>query len=532
MQALREITTYLNARGYQPMGPAQLDRTLTRAAMRTFGFQIQGQRCYTAVVIGAPNARFGLQLLSRERVVSSGDGSRPFAEVCTAPGSRGQLRTRIQHISGPVEYYLAVFQTTRQTVSQLASLLSARDTVEATLEPDPATAQRIAALQARLNSEGYTVASEPRGLRMSRRESREFGLNLREGVCYAFATFGGPQTRDTDLYIYAPNGRLLASDRTTALDANVDDFCPNATGRYRLSARLFEGVANSPVFVASYQRSESGQAAQPGETGESASNVVESQSTVGMGLDENYEQRHASIQRRGYEPLGDPRSHELETEAHRDFSISLEGGRCYAVLAVGDNGVRNLDLLLLDGSGRELDRDYDSTTEAMVRVCPSADSELTVRVQMSEGAGRFIYATYRWGSGIRGAWGLEGIMYVRHAELTRILDADGYESDLDNSPERGALATTGRRRSHNVELEADQCYTVIAVGDASIQDLNVEIARGRESLEADDSVSAFPSVRLCSDRGGRHRITVTAEQGRGAYFLQLYRRRPSETPSP
>ena len=116
-------------------------------------------------------------------------------------------------------------------------------------------------------------------------------------------------------------------------------------------------------------------------------------------------------------------------------------------------------------------------------------------------------------------------MYVRHAELTRILDVDGYEADLDAAPERGRLRREGTHRTHRVTLEANQCYNAIAVGNTGVQNLDLRVRRGASRVAGDSGFNAFPSVPFCPRHGGIHLIDVTAVSGSGDYFFQLYRRR-------
>ena len=231
---------------------------------------------------------------------------------------------------------------------------------------------------------------------------------------------------------------------------------------------------------------------------------------------------------RGYEHFGDETRARLDSSAHRDFSVELEGGRCYAILAVGENSVRDLDLTLLDDRGRELDRDVEDNAEPIVRVCPSETTSVSARVTMQDGAGEFIYSAHRWTSGTRGAWGLQGLIYVRHAELSRLLDVDEYEADISLAPERGRIRRPGEVRRHRVELEGDTCYTIVAVGGAGVRDLDMRVSRstrGSQLAGQDLSSNAFPQVQFCPQSGGIHQVELTGANGTGEYFFQVFRRR-------
>src|SRR5690606_12152298 len=103
----------------------------------------------------------------------------------------------------------------------------------------------------------------------------------------------------------------------------------------------------------------------------------------------------ADMRARGYESYGPPSRGELAQGASRNFDIRLEGGRCYAILAVGDENVRDLDLVLIGPDGREVDRDIAQDSRPTVRVCPEADGLYTIQMRMADGYGSYIYAPYR-----------------------------------------------------------------------------------------------------------------------------------------
>ena len=148
----------------------------------------------------------------------------------------------------------------------------------------------------------------------------------------------------------------------------------------------------------------------------------------------------------------------------RDFPIQLEGGKCYAILGVGDNGVRDLDLVLVDDRGREIDRDVEQDARPVVRVCAERSGTYSMKVRMFSGSGNFVYAPYRWPRGTRGPFNLAGLIYVRLAEVTSLLEVEGYEPDFESAPGQGELAREGQSRTHRVQLQAGQCYSILAVG--------------------------------------------------------------------
>jgi hypothetical protein len=343
----------------------------------------------------------------------------------------------------------------------------------------------------------------------------QFDLNLQQGWCYTFATFGGPGTTDTDVFLTDPGGEELESDTRAERDARVR-FCPQQSGPYVLRTLLYHG--NGPVFTVGYAQAQGGAAtAQSGD-------VMGSQATTAAGIEQNFRLLDADMRARGYESYGEPSRGTLQPSQSRDYPLELEGGKCYAILAVGDNGVRNLDLVVTDQAGREIDQDVETDARPVVRVCAGRTGNYSIRVRMSEGAGNFVYAPYRWPRGTRGPFGLEGLIYVRLAEVTSLLAVEGYEPDIDAAPGRGRLARQTQSRTHALELSAGQCYSVLVVGGEGVHDLDASLLRGSDSVVSDQTRTAFPSVRHCAEQAGRYSLQVTATGGAGEYFYQIFRR--------
>jgi len=248
-------------------------------------------------------------------------------------------------------------------------------------------------------------------------------------------------------------------------------------------------------------------------------------STAGAGLRENFALLDADMRARGYESYGDQTTGRLDAGGDRNFEIQLEGGRCYAILAVGDSTVANLDLLLLNDSGRQVDRDTANDARPTVRVCPRTSGNYYMQVQMTAGSGAYIYAPYRWPRGTRGPYGLEGLSWVRLSEVTALLSVEGYDPDPGFTPGRGRLRRQGARASHDIELTSGQCYAFVAVGGEGINDLDLILSRGNTQLASDyGSASAFPSVRHCAESDGSYQLQITAASGSGTYHYQVFSR--------
>jgi len=524
-EALEQVEAFLTQQGYTRTGPAVRNTNLPANGVIAYAVEAQQGACYTIVAIAQATSDLNLVVLDPQGQTISYNvdpDPRPWATVC--PAAPGRIIARLQMAAGGGEYYYAVYQGSAQTRPDLAQLYSGgqQDAGRQQAQLDPGTQGRLGQLDDTLRQEGFQRISEPYGEQYAQREDRMFALNLSQGTCYAFASLGGEGARDTDVFLVDGQGNELEKDVTTSLDAVVR-FCPSQSGAYQLRARMYSGAG--PLFTVGYvQQAQNTDVAQNPTPTPPVENVMATQSTGAAGVEENFRLLDADIRARGYQPYGDQSRGQLAESATRDFAMQLEGGKCYAILGVGDNGVRDLDLILKDDSGRTLDQDVETDARPIVRVCPQATGQYTMTVRMYAGAGNFIYAPYRWPRGTRGPFGLSGLIYVRLGEVTSLLGVEGYEPDPSAAPGQGNLRREGATARHNIQLEGGHCYAILTVGGQGISNVNLTLNEGSNQLTTDNTRTAFPTVRHCPQQNTRVRLEVAAGGGSGRYFYQVFRR--------
>ncbi len=85
----------------------------------------------------------------------------------------------------------------------------------------------------------------------------------------------------------------------------------------------------------------------------------------------------------------------------RDARVVLElPAQCTTIVALGTEGVRDLDVTLLDASGKSLAHDTTREPQAVVRACVETAGTYTLVIKMAAGAGQFVTAT--WAGGVGG----------------------------------------------------------------------------------------------------------------------------------
>jgi len=517
-EMLDQYDAAMRAAGYEPVGPVSRGE-LGANGVAPIPVDVRRNYCYSVAVFGAAGTNVDLVLLDPRGAQVGYDvrpDEHPWVTFCAARG--GRFVVRVQQVSGAGEFFIAPYFTRGRSRADLSAFFGVGAEAPAAVSAalDAETQARIAALDGSLGAENFRRAGEPGGVVYAERDERLFNLSLEAGTCYAFATFGGPGASDTDVYLVDGEGHWLAQDARADRDGLVR-FCAPSSDSYHLQVRLLHG--SGPVFTAAYVQATAtaGTAA--------AEPVISDSSTASAGVDENFALLDADMRARGYESLGGSARGDLGEAGTTAYEVDLEGENCYALLAVGDSGVRNLDLTLLDSSGREVDRDVAADARPIVRVCPSAAGHYRMQVRMASGSGAYVYAAYRWPRGIRGPFGLEGIGYVRLAELTALLGLEGFSPDPGYDLQQGRLRTEGASATHTLRLIGGQCYSIAVVGGTGISDIDVALLSGATTVASDVGVaSAFPSVRRCVDRDGDYTLTVRTAVGSGPYLYQVFSR--------
>lgn len=507
--ALNQVDQLMQSSGYQPVGSAVRNPNMPANGMIAYAIEAQPNLCYVVLALGQQQANLNMVILdpAGQTIAANVDpGARPHVTVC---GSQGRLTARLQMLSGGGEYYYVVYAGQPGSQPNVASLLGGRvESAGQAAAIDASTNQRFQQVDQQLRAEGFSpLMDNIYGEQLGPQEDRFFNLSLEAGRCYAFATFGGPGTQDTDVFVQDATGTQLARDNSTNIDA-LARYCPTQSGQYRLRALLFSG--QGPLFAMGYVQGGGTQASM-------------GSAQAGGGVDERYRLLDADIRARGYETYGETARGQLDQGGEQQYPISLEGGKCYAILAVGDNGVRDLDLILTNSAGQEVDRDVETDGNPIVRVCADQSGQYNIRVRMFSGQGAFVYAPYRWPRGTRGPFGLAGLIYVRLAEVTALLGVEGFEPDVDAAPGQGRVSQ-GQTRNHSLNLQAGQCYAVLAVGGDGVNDLDLSLQSGGRAVATDQTRTAFPRVTHCAEQSGQYQISVGSSGGNGDYFYQVFRR--------
>lgn len=516
IERLNRVDAHMRQRQFQRVGPAVRNANMPQGGLVAYAINAQPGQCFVPIALGAEGTDLNMIVLDpMGRPVGHNvlPDANPWVRFC--PNMGGRYVARLQLRQGQGEYYYALYSANTTQDPQVVVALGGQVDQRQVARIDADTQRRLQAIDQRLAQGRYRRVGEPAGIVLNESQDQERPLQLQQGFCYAFASLGGQGTEDTDLAVLDGNGETMQQDVRTDRDAVVE-YCPAATGTYRLRALLYRG--SGPVFVAGWvQQRQQATNTQPEPT------QVIGDAEQSQGVEQRFALLEADILARGYETFGERANGQLQQAGERDLQLELEGGKCYAIVAVGGNGVRDLDLSLIDPGGREVDADAGTDARPIVRTCPDDSGHFLMKVKMAQGQGAFIYRAFRWPRGTRGPFGLRGLTWVRLSEQVQLLGVEGFEPDANFAPGRGTLRREGADARHNLELEQG-CYSIVAVGGDGVRDLDLTLQQGSRGITADGTRDAMPRVTHCTDSAASFRLEVTAASGNGDYFFQVFKR--------
>ncbi len=375
-----------------------------------------------------------------------------------------------------------------------------------------------------VSSTGETDGAERLGPmhtgRLGAGQSRRFGLRLPPGKCFAAVGRGGPGVSNLDVSLSAGRS-VLARDTDTSPGA-VARWC-NGSARAmqaHLTVTAFRGRGQFAAAVYA-MTPETAQARRAELTGESA--LTRLASLV---------ERHGQNMR----PVTVAARESLTEGQQLDREVQLRPGRCYRVLAAGEDGVRDLDLALLDPHGAPLQRDASDDASPTLGVvsplCPATAGTYRVSLRLEGGEGAFAWQVL--GSVPRGASaseggeerasyrvGGQGSSYVA-GRIRQAHDRYG-EGRRPITDLLGGRLAVGERSEHRFRVTGGQCYVVVAAAVPSARDLDLEIRDPYGNRRAaDEGEGATPHAKVCPDVAGSYSVRVYMFQGYGDYGVQVF----------
>ncbi len=96
----------------------------------------------------------------------------------------------------------------------------------------------------------------------------------------------------------------------------------------------------------------------------------------------------ANLEGRGYTIKNIPGRY-LRHRHYRTYNRYLYSGNCYAIVGVGDNGVRDLDVYVWNRYWNLVAKDTDASNVSVATICPRRSGTYHIRTFMYSGSGYF-----------------------------------------------------------------------------------------------------------------------------------------------
>jgi hypothetical protein len=219
-------------------------------------------------------------------------------------------------------------------------------------------------------------------------------------------------------------------------------------------------------------------------------------------------------------------------ERHREARrITLEGDRCYALAAVGDTGVEDIDLRLLriEQGLDVLAADSTRRREAVVKVCPDKSGTYLLDVRMYRGEGNYVIQSFglQEPTGPRPP-GMTGGTRIPWAELSARLAKHGLRAE----PLTWGILRPSESQTIPVEVQGGRCYAVgaVATPDFSGADLDLSLLDASGHVHAAEiGPNPHPVVFHCAERDAvMHAVLHGHDLRRPGRFLLLLGRNAAE----
>jgi hypothetical protein len=205
-------------------------------------------------------------------------------------------------------------------------------------------------------------------------------LSLEAEHCYTFFGTSSPTVRQLSLYLWDPAGKKVTKEDPFNVPSPVMRYCAQTSGPFHLQAKLIFGQGE--FRLAAYAHPPQPMQAVAGPAAGSSDPIaaqVESQATQVAP---------------GYQKQGDMFRGAGGKMTHTDWTVPLEGGRCYTFIGVGGVGVERLSLYAWDPSGKRVADRRSDNSQSVMGFCPTQPGPYHLQEKIEAGSGDYRMGVY------------------------------------------------------------------------------------------------------------------------------------------
>ncbi len=236
------------------------------------------------------------------------------------------------------------------------------------------------------------------------------------------------------------------------------------------------------------------------------------------------EQVGQATERNGYTMATDIYQGRLDDDASTNLTVSLERGKDYVMWGVCDQDCTDIDLVIYDSDGDEVDSDLQTDDKPLVHVIPPRDGRYKIKVSMvacsanpcrygvglwskTAGSGSGIQAESNSGGSGNGEDRWQAVVSQQLATAGERITREGYS--MSHEIFMGSL-NDDANESLNIPLDAGTKYVLVGKCDQDCNDLDLVIydPNGNE-VDSDVEVDDAPVLTLTARSSGRYRVKVS-----------------------
>jgi hypothetical protein len=340
-------------------------------------------------------------------------------------------------------------------------------------------------------------------------------------ACLGFVAAGAKFAQAIDLTVLAPSGRVLArgAPRTTLPYAV---HCGKPGDVAFVSVRMTDGQGEVAYAALTDARPVLSDLARCAALGAPRPAALELGSEpTARPLEDELTALGSELAEAGYIPDGLVAFGALLSGQHEARLIALDAQRCYALAAIGDSDVIDLDLrVFAQGvAPKPLSADTSRRRNALVKLCTDDRTRHVLDTAVFQGEGGYVVQAFRL-TEPEHAPGIDGQARLSYGEQSARMLARGFRPE----PVTTGLVAPNERLRVPMPVEAGRCYAfgAVALADSPRGALDLGVLDPQGKLAAlDTGTHEDPLVFYCASAPGVASVLVRAKDTRGSARFAL-----------
>jgi hypothetical protein len=339
--------------------------------------ELVGGRCYTLIGTGGDGVKdvdiYFYDAANKKVASDLGFDAAPALSYC--PPWPGQHRVELVVKDGSGEVAAQLFVQPLPAAAVLAPPPPPR------AAPDDLT--RV--IEAAADAQAQKAARMTEFFRGAGKEGEhgDYTVALEPARCYSLFGSASPTVRALSIYLWDPSGKRAAEHKPNA-NTPALHYCPHVGGPFHVQAKVAGGVGEFRLAVYAHPPQ-----TQPKELARRPAAGPRGGDPVTALLEAQAKQVAP-----GYKRVGEVFRGAGGRNSRSDWTVPLEGGKCYTFVGVGGVGVEQLSLYAWDPTGKRVADRRSENSQSVMGLCPTMPGPYHLQAKIEKGSGDYRMATY------------------------------------------------------------------------------------------------------------------------------------------